>query len=294
MTQVTVGPPWSANGPVPQTPPHTLLSLPGVLVPEQDEHWGVGIEVWPYPRDLPETFDPCSTGTFREKSAGDEWNLPIFGPFTAYMGITCSSITAAAPGFADRVRLAFQARESYAVSHELAWGTAQPLNPFLTDGNTFLPAGSTVLSAAIGLAYLENAIGATAGTGIIHATPAVATAWTNGYQVQDEGGVLRTNANNTPVAVSYAYYGAVPRYAAPLDLVSHPTYQWVFASSPVQARRNDDITLLPDNLKQAMAGQTQENLVTFRAERNYAVTYDAPDSVGARPVQAAVLIDWST
>jgi len=292
MTQVTVGPPWAADGPIPVAPPHTLLSLPGILVPPtDDEHWLVGIEEWPYPRDLPDTVDPCAEGTFRTKAEGEGWNLPIFGPFTAYLPITCSSITAARPGFADRARLAFQAKESYAVSYELAHGHAQPLNPFLTDGNTQLPAGNTVLRPDVGLAYLEDAIGATALTGVIHATPAVATSWNgaNGYEIEEKNGTLYTTANGTPVAVSYAYHGAVPRYGAD---PANAHQQWVFASSPIQVRRQQDIQVIGDNISQSMDRQLNE--VTFRAERGYVVTYDSPESSSdTRPVQAAVLIDWA-
>jgi hypothetical protein len=291
MTQVTVGPPWAADGPLPVAPPHNLLSIPGILLPPaEDEHWLVGIEEWPYPRDLPDALDPCLTGTFRLKNEGEGWNLPIFGPFTAYLPITCSSITAARPGFAERAILAFQAKEAYAVAHEIAWGTAQPLNPYLSDGNVNLPAGSTALRPDVGLAYLEDAIGATALPGLIHATPAVATAWNgaNGYEIEDKGGTLYTTANMTPVAVSYAYHGVTPSGGT----AAGATEQWVFASSMLQVRRQSDVQLIAPTLKESM--DRSINLVTFRAERGYVAVFDAPDSSSdTRPVQAAVKIDWS-
>lgn len=291
MTQVTVGPPWAADGPLPVAPPHNLLSIPGILVPPtEDEHWLVGIEEWPYPRDLPDAIDPCLTGTFRLKNEGEGWNLPIFGPFTAYLPITCSSISAAKQGFAERAVLAFQAKESYAVSHEVAWGTAQPLNPYLADSNVNLPAGSTALRPDVGLAYLEDAIGATALPGLIHTTPAVATAWngSNGYSVEDKDGTLLTTANKTPVAVSYAYHGITPSGGT----AASTTQQWVFASSMLQVRRQNDVQLIAPTLKESM--DRSDNIVTFRAERGYVVVFDAPDSSSdTRPVQAAVKIDWS-
>ena len=292
MTQVTVGPPWSADGPIPVAPPHNLLSLPGILVPDTgDEHWLVGVEAWPYPRDLPSTVDPCSEGTFRVKAEGEGWNLPIFGPFTAYLPITCSAITAKSAGFADRARLAFQAKEHWAVSHELAWGTAQPLNPFLADGNTQILAGGAAVTPDVGLSYLEDAIGQTGIGGVIHTTNAVAAAWngsSGGYGVEDSGGTLYTTANETPVAVSGAYRGATPRFGAEAGAGQ----QWVFASSPIQVRRQNDIQVIADSIAQSM--DRQQNDVTFRAERGYVVTYDAPESNSdTRPVQAAVLIDWA-
>lgn len=291
MTQVTVGPPWAADGPVPQAPAHNLLSVSGVLVPDTgDEHWLVGIEVWPYPRDLPNTVDPCASGTFRVKDEGIGWNLPIFGPFTAYMPITCSSIVAKRAGFQDRVRLAFEARESYAVAYELAHGHAQPLNPFLSDGNVHILAAGAVVSPDVGLAYLEDAIGETGGTGMIHATPAVASSWngaSGGYGVEDRGdGQLKTTANKTPVAVSAAYR-ATPRFGT--DPASD-TQAWVYATSLVQVRRQNDIRIV-GNLSESL--DRSDNTVTFRAERGYVVTFDAPEtSSDEQPVQAAVLVDW--
>jgi len=291
MTQVTVGPPWVADGPIPQAPPHNLLSIPGVLLPTpDDDHWLVGIEVWPYPRDLPDTHDACSEGTFRLKAEGEGWNDSIFGPFEVVLPITCSTITAKRRDFANRAEIALKARESYGVSLELATGNAQPLNPHFNDSNVHVLAGGAAVRADVGLAYLEDAIGATAGTGIIHATPAVATAWNgqSGYSVEDVGGVLYTTANRTPVAVSYAYYNVTPsgQSAAPAGSA------WVYATGPVQVRRQNEVVMIADTIAESMDRESNE--VTFRAERGFVAIYDAPDSnTDTRPVQAAVLIDWT-
>ena len=288
MADVTVGPPWAADGPIPQAPPHSLLSIPGALLPTPaDDHWQVGIELWPYPPDLPNTVDPCASGTFRVKDDGAGWNLPVFGPFTAYLPITCSTISASRPGFADRARLAFEAREQYAVSYELAHGHAQPLNPFLTDGNTHILAGGVAVSPDVGLSYLEDAIGATGQSGLIHATNGIAQAWNgqSGYGVEDVGGTLYTTANRTPVAVSGGYAGATPRFGTdPAE-----GQAWAFATSAVQIRRQDRIEIIAPSIKESTDRST--NIVTFRAERGYVVTYDAPASdTDFQPVQAAVLI----
>lgn len=290
MTQVTVGPPWAADGPIPQAPAHSLLDIPGALRPTtEDEHWLVGVEVWPYPPDLPDTVDPCSEGTFRVKGDGDGWNLPIFGPFTAYLPISCSTVSAARPGFADRARLAFQAREQYAVAYELAHGHAQPLSPFLSDGNVQILAGGAAVAADVGLAYLEAAIGQTGQAGLIHATPEVATAWNGqrGYSVEDAGGVLYTTANHTPVAVSGGYAGATPRFGT----APAAGQTWIYATGQVQIRRQADVQIIAPTLKESM--DRELNFVTYRAERGYVVTFDAPASNSdVRPLQAAILIDW--
>jgi len=292
MVQVTVGPPWAADGPIPQAPPHSLLSIPGAVLPStDDEHWLVGVEVWPYPPDLPDTFDPCAVGTLRTKSEGEGWNIPIFGSFTAYLPITCSSVSAAAPGFADRARLAFQAREQYAVSYELSHGHAQPLNPFLSDGNVRILAGGAAVTPDVGLAYLEDAIGATGQAGLIHATNGVASSWNGaagGYGVEDVGGVLFTTANHTPVAVSGGYVGATPRFGSS----AAAGQAWVYATSMVQVRRQPDVQIIAPTI--AEATDRANNIVTFRAERGYVVTFDAPASnTDLRPLQVAVKVDWS-
>ncbi len=292
MADVTVGPPWAADGPIPVAPPHSLLSLPGVILPPtESEQWLVGIEVWPYPRDLPDTVDPCASGTFRVKAEGEGWNLPIFGPFTAYLPITCSTISAARPGFAERARLAFEAKEQWAVSYELSHGHAQPLNPFLADGNVNILAGGAAVAPDVALAYLEDAIGASGIGGVIHATNAVASSWngsSGGYGVEDVGGVLYTTANRTPVAVSGGYVGATPRFGS----AAAAGQAWAFATGPVQIRRQSDVQIIAPSIMQST--NMQENIVTFRAERGYVVTYDAPESASdTRPVQAAVKVDWS-
>lgn len=288
---VTVGPPWAADGPIPVAPPHSLLSLPGVILSStQSEHWLVGVEVWPYPSDLPNTVDPCAAGTFRTKDEGEGWNLPIFGPFTAYLPITCSTISANRPGFAERARLAFQAKEQYAVSYELSHGHAQPLNPFLADGNAHILNGGTAVNPDVALAYLEDAIGATGVGGVIHATNGVASSWngaSGGYGVEDFGGVLMTTANRTPVAVSGGYVGATPRFGS----AAAAGQAWAFATGPVQVRRQADVQIIAPEIMQST--DMAQNVVTFRAERGYVVSFNAPDSnADFRPVQAAVLVDW--
>ena len=290
MADVTMGL-WPADGPIPQAPPHNLLSVPGVLLPPtEDEHWLLGVALWPYPRDIPDVIGPCEEGTFRLKNDPEDWNNSLFGPFTAYLGITCMSALAKRPDFADRARLALQARESYAVSKQLAFATAQPMDPHLTDANVHILAGGAAVRADVGLSYLENAIGATAQAGMIHATPAVATAWNgqSGYSVEDSGGTLYTTANKTPVAVSYAYHGATPTGGA----AAGEGQSWTYATGPVQVRRQNSIEIIAPTLAESM--DRSDNVVTYRAERGFVVSYDVPESSSdVRPVQAAVLIDWT-
>ncbi len=281
MTATTLGPPVFVDGPLPVAPPFSLVQT-ATIVPS-DLRFGVGGAVWPYPPGLPGSWDPCSTGTFRAKDAGEEWELPIFQAFTAYLGITCSTITAHIDGFADRAAIAFAARESFAVARELARGLANPLNPFLTDANLVILAAGAAVSPDVGLSYLEDAIGATGQQGLIHLTPAVAAALngsSGGYGLEAFGGKLRTTANYTPVAVDGGYIGANPSLHAP----AATGQAWAFATGPVQIRRTPDISMIPDNI--AEATDRGDNVVAFIAERDYLVTWDTE-------LQVAVLVDWT-
>lgn len=279
----TLGPPIYLDGPLPVAQPFSLLQA-ATIVPTDSDRLGVGGAVWPYPPGLPTSWDGCSAGTFRTKADGEGWELPIFAAFTVYLPITCSSITAHAPGFADRARAAFAATESFAVAYELARGHALPLNPFLTDANlTILNAGA--VTPDVGLSYLEQAIGATGRAGMIHMDPATATSMngSGGYGLDlrpTSGGVLRTTANGTLVAVDGGYIGANPSLHAP----AAAGQSWAFATGPVQIRRGGDIEIIADNIAQSMDRASNE--VTFRAERDYLVTWDVA-------LQAAVLVDWT-
>lgn len=277
----TLGPPLALDGPLPVAPSRSLLAT-ATIVPPGSDRFGVGGAVWPYPPGLPTSWDPCSTGTFRTKSDGTGWELPIFQAFTVYLPITCSTMTAHAPGFEDRVRLAFAATESYAVAFELARGHANPLNPFLTDANLTILAGGAAVTPDVGLSYLEDAIGATGRAGMIHATPAVGASFngSGGYGLDVRSGSLQTTANGTPVALDGGYIGA----AASLHAAPAAGTSWAFATGPVQVRRSGDIEIVPGDIREATDRQINE--VTFRAERDYLVTWDTE-------LQAGVLIDWT-
>lgn len=279
----TLGPPIVLDGPLPVAPPFSLLAA-ATIVPS-DLRFGVGGAIWPYPPGLPTTWDPCSSGTFRSKDDGDNWELPVFQAFTGYLAITCSTITAKSEGFADRARIAYAARESFGVAYELARGHAAPLNPFLTDANLTILAGGAAVTPDVGLSYLEEEIGKTGQQGMIHLTPAIAASLngSGGYGLDirpTSGNQLKTTANGTIVAVDGGYIGANPSLHAPAGTGQG----WAFATGPVQVRRSPDISLVADNIAQSM--DRSDNVVTYRAERDYLVDWDVQLQVG-------VLIDWT-
>jgi hypothetical protein len=277
MVQVTIGPPQTLDGPLPVAPEYNLLTV-ARIVDDPDEHWQVGASVNPYPTDTPLTHDPCSSGTFREKDEGTLPEVPTFGPFAAYLPVTCTARGVTPGDFERRAQLAFQALEHFAVEQEFSQGLANPLNPFLADGNATILGGGAVTSA-VGLSYLEDAIGATGQAGLIHATPSVAAAW-GGEEAMTDRGILRTTGNGTPVASGGGYIGATPEGSG----AASAGQSWVYATGPVQVRRSE-MYLDPPFLSEAL--DRELNIVTYRAERNYLVTW-VPDTL-----QVAVLIDWS-
>jgi hypothetical protein len=278
MPQATMGPPVAIDGPLPVAPEYALLSAV-TIVEDADPHWLMGGDVWGYPSDLPQAIDPCATGTFAIKDEGGEQPRGLFGSYALYLPITCTASGIDQDTFQDRALLAFRATESYGVAHELAFGTANQLNPFLADGNGSFPAGNTALSAQAGLSYLEDAIGGTGRQGLIHATPATGTAWSGSSLLQTSGGRMTTVANGTPVALDGGYIGAQPAgHTAPAA-----GQAWAFATGPVQVRRTE-VFLNPPTLREALDREINE--VTYRAERGYLTVWDTA-------LQAAVLIDWT-
>lgn len=275
---MTIGPPLLLDGPVPVAPPHSLLNT-AQIVEESDGHWLAGGHVYSYPTDLATAHDPCDEGTFRLKPEGNTPEQPIFGSYELALPITCSTYEGKNPGFADRARLAFQAVESFAVANELASGATMVLNPSIADVNVVLLNAGAATAPADALAYLEDAIGATARMGMIHATPSTASAWTDGQRIDEVGGRLITLANRTPIAADGGYIGVTPSGGG----AAAAGQSWAFATGPVQYRRTE-IDVVPDDLSEAL--DRTLNVVTYRAERGYLVVWDTA-------LQVAVLVDWT-
>ena len=282
MSSITFGPPVVLDGPLPVAPPRSLLTVPGVLQQDPgDDRWMNGVAVWGYPEDEPELWDPCSTGTYETKSDVSSFSTPEFGAFVVYLPITCSSFTVASDpgGFAQKAETALDAVQSFAIEKALAQGVP-PLNisPFLADSNVTFPGGTAALSASVGLAYLEEAIGATGRQGLIHATPSVVSSWFATFPIfePDTESTLYT-PNGIPVAAGGGYIGATPFGQAP----AAAGQSWVYATGPVRAFVQREATL---NIKDVL--DRSDNVVTFRAERYALVEWDTA-------LQAAVLIDWT-
>jgi hypothetical protein len=277
VSVIAVGPALDLDGPLPVSPPHSLLSIPGVLVSDDEESWLNGVNVYGYPDEVPLLWEPCSTGTYRTKSEGGPVPLPRFDSFVLYLPITCSSLSIGNwRDFAERAESVLEATQSFGVEEALSQGVDLSANPFLGDTSVTVLGGGAV-TPEVGLRWLERAIGQTGQAGLIHAPPEVSAAWGFEALYIDDDGVLRT-VNGTPVAVGGGYQGASANGASP---ASGSAY--AFASGSVQVRLSE-MQLIGDDINGSL--DTLDNTVTFRAERYALATWDTA-------LQVAVLIDWT-
>lgn len=276
MSITAVGPALNLNGPLPAPPLYSLLSIPGVIVGDGNR-WMNGVNLWGYPSATPSTWEPCSSGTFRIKDEGGEIPTPRFDPFAIYESISCSGMSIGDwESFAGRADIVLQATQSFAVEEALAQGVSLSTNPFFGDASLDILAGGAAQTPTVGLAYLEEAIGATGRGGIIHATPPVVAEW--GFNLLETGDYLRT-VNGTPVASGGGYIGADPVSG------SSPSagQSWVFATGPIEVRLSE-VQMVGDDINGTL--DTSNNDVTFRAEKYALAVWDTA-------LQAGVLVDWS-
>lgn len=299
---VAAGPFFRLDGPLPIPRRYTLLNEAEDV--SADEHALAGVWLQSYPMDLPSVSDPCASGTFAAKDDGGPATIPKFAPFTAYLPGTCAALSIGPDPetwFLPRLRAAFKVVESQAVERVLATGAGlqvadgaggQTDVPHLTDSNLDELNGGAAVSPLEGLARLEDAIGLTGRGGVIHATPSIVTLWNSGNRLAPDGaGNLRATATGTLVIVGTGYIGAHPVGSSP-----SATEQWAFATFMPRYVAGPDINvapiMIPGEYRQAL--DTSTNVVTYRAERDYVVTFDSDTTDGDNPpLQAGVLIDRS-
>jgi hypothetical protein len=259
------------------------VTTPGTIIAEGDPHWRSGVVVDSYPEDLPESHNPCAAGTMRVKATGTDPPQPEFSSFTVVYPFTCSGIGLGNEAGADlarsRVRQVFAATEGWEVERELAIGVSDATRPHFTlPGLATYPAGgvNTAVGPRESIGLLENAIGATARAGLIHADPATFMAWA-AFDLVDTDGTRAYTKRGTTVIVGDGYIGAAPGSA----LTADEAYAW--ATGPVRVLRDEIEVLGPT----AQVLDTQTNEVTFRAERNYVVYWDTALLAGVRVDRSA-------
>jgi len=274
-TFTAIGPALDLDGPLPVAPEYRLLSVPGVVQGVAGRELN-GVNVWGYPEDTPSLWEPCSAGTYRDKSEDSTWQQPRFDGLVAYLPIMCSTITAAPEEFAQRAEVTLNAVLSFGIEQALAQGVVGSTNPFFGDTNLTQLGGGAV-SAQAGLNYLENAIGQTGRGGMIHATPGTVSAW-NFVNLLTEGEVLRT-ANGTPVVSGGGYINTDPSGLTGSD--PSVGQEWAFATGPVRVFLADG-----PSLEVSEYVDRSDNTVIYRAERYFLAEWDTS-------LQSGVLIDWT-
>lgn len=268
MATVLAAPALSLDGPVPVAPEYSLLKQ---LAPVGATRLA-GAALWPYPTTLARLYAECGTGTFRDKDLSEDDALtPSFAPFTAYVPIQCSTLDATEDELRTRALAVFDAVESEAVERQLATGEVNADNPYLADSNATLIAGAK--SPRIALSLLERAIASTGRQGLIHADPAVTTAWAQ--YLESDGTRLTTIANGTQVISGAGYRDIDPDAGAANNAT---TQGWAFASGPVAVMRSP---------AQVLIGFDQSvNSQVVLVERVYLATWDTA-------LQTGVLVDFT-
>lgn len=252
------------------------------------ERWLNGVAVYPYPVDVPDSWDPCAVGSLRgTKSFGTALAPSEFGATTISLPISCTA--AQVPddaAFRARAVAVIAATESFAVAKELLLGRSAPsAQPFLADGIGTFPNGNAITSPNHGIQVLEKAIAETGRQGLIHCTPMMATSLMGtGFALSDKTGAIRT-INGIVVIPDFGYVdGSTP--------TGHPaagaTQEWMYATGPIDIRRSEIFTT-PDTRAEALdrslgATNNRPNNFTYRAERYFVTVWD-------NALQAAVLVD---
>ena len=288
MSSTAVGITTALDGPLPVAPPQSLLNTPGVVVNADDFDSRVfaGANVWMYPMGCSELWEPCLDGTFRVKDDASTMITQRFDSFVVYKPITCSTFgfgNGSIDELAERASVTLRATLSAAVERALAEGVASSNNPFFGDGNVHILNSGTAVSARIGVSHLEQAIGLTCRSGLIHMTPASIAALPAPLR---EGESLAT-ANGTLIASGMGYQGI------DTSALGTPgaTQDWAFATGGVKIYLGPTrMTTAKESIDRAI------NEVTFRAEMYVLAVWDGIDTDMDDPTlsAAAVLVDWAT
>jgi hypothetical protein len=274
------------DGPAPSARPYGLVNTPGTIVSQSDPHWAGGVVVDSYPDDLPESHNPCASGTMRVKAEGGDAPQPEFSSFTVVYPYSCSGIGLGNEAGAERarkiVRAAFVATETYQVERELAFGVTDTDRPHFTKpGLATYPAGAvnTAVGPREALSLLENAIGGTAHDGMIHVDSGTAIAMM-AWNLIDTDGTRAYTPRGTTVIIGDGYRpasGLQPGSA----LTADESYAW--ATGPVRLTRDEVEVLGPTS----QVLDTTTNRATFRAERNYVAYWDTALLAGVRVDRSA-------
>lgn len=277
MSVTAVGPAVFLDGPLPVAPQHGLLTLDGVVVERDATRVLNGANVWGYPTGCSDLWTPCSDGTFRIKTEDSEQPTPHFDSYVVYKPVMCSAMGLRDPGeLSTRIERVLDATLSAGVETAILAGTGDGTTPFVGDTNVddLTPSPGTAVSPTVGLAILENAIGATCRKGVIGATPATISAL-NTDPLWPHPQLL--TVNGTPI---YSADGLIGLTTPDLD-APDVGEDWMVATGPIQVYLGPTVTF---DTRSSL--DRSDNTLVFRAERYVLSVWDTA-------LQAAVLVDWT-
>lgn len=254
----------------PLSPPGQGLLLSAEVIDDPNAaHWVEGV-----------TFSPevCSgTGLYALCGATptDPGNTRTanrsFEPFVVFQDDECSTFGFEQADYEGRARRGLLAHESAMVEAEFWSGALLSANAHLAQPNAVnfplaQPRGSTAQASRVGLAVLDQAIAdARVGLGMIHVPPILLALLVGNQQLRWDGRRWISPMGNVVVGGS-GYPGSAPDGTGGGD----QTVQWAYATDLVQVIRGP-ITTTPETMAQALNRST--NVVTFRAERPFAVLW---------------------
>jgi hypothetical protein len=251
------------------------------LIPEADEHWGNGAEVYPYPTSPGDTYQSCAPASeIVEKDTGGDLPHPKFESITAYVPDSCTSYSIGSDtALIDRAATVLDAVESAIVAHEIKTGLRYRNNPHFSDGNGTFPNANTATGIVDAVGIIEAELGRLRRVGVIHLSPqaAIRLSSTGGAALDGSSGVMRT-VTGTPVVVDQGYAEKATPYGHPAPTA---TQEWIYATGPIDIRRGQVFTT-PGTLAEAL--DRGRNEIVFRAERLFLVIWDTA-------IQISVLAD---
>jgi hypothetical protein len=193
----------------------------------------------------------------------DSWVIE-YQPYTLYAGDRCSPATFRSRDFVGRATAAYEIAESAGMAKELWEGNVAQVaglpNAYLASPDADLISG--VFAPSYGLVALQRELAEVLpGRAMIHAPRDIASLWYQAGIIRKEGPLLLDAFDNLIVADN-GYSGSGPNGDARTD-----TTAFVYATDPVQIRRDSRISILPNPDDYAAAMQRNTNLIEWRAER---------------------------
>lgn len=257
-----------------------------------DTRWEMGFEFTPETCDEPESWIiPCvgtdtgGPGATITENRGDVSETLTWTPFYIRAAFKCDARSIRSIDFEQRARSIYALGESKLIETELWRGDAAGWtrangDPSFTEPNlTLAQAGVTDLAGGAGASspvialrsLVQAAAGAPGGpTAMLHATPAVVTAWMqSGGLTETRDGKLVTKVGKHWVVSGTGYSGEGPGVVA-----AGANESWAYVTTPVFLLRGPTIEILWDGVGYGQVMNREDNDVEVIAQRAAAYYWD--------------------